>query len=132
MRVRHASSSIRDSGRNSLESGLPAVTTRVGTTGPDPRRVDVERAEDAVDVVGGAGRARAGELTLRRQQPVGELAHDVVLVRGEELQGHAADPTQVECPATPPRRNLRTGVETSDGAVTLRSCLRCVGRCPRR
>ena len=88
MRVRHASSSSRDSGRDSSKPGVAAVPTRVRTTGPDQRRIGGERAEDAVDVVGGAGRARARELVVRRQQRVGQSAHDVVFVFGEVAEGH--------------------------------------------
>ena len=88
MRVRHASSSSRESGRYSSKRALAAVATGVRTADPDGRWVGRERAEDAIDVVGGTGRARAGELVVGGQQPVGQLAHDVVLVFGEVAQGH--------------------------------------------
>ena len=93
MRVRHASSSTRDSGMNWSKRGVAAEATRERAARPDPRRVEREGAEREIDVVGGPGRRPAHERAVGRQQPIGAPGDDRVLVLGQEVQRHGPDPT---------------------------------------
>ena len=86
MRVRHASSSWRESGRNSRERRLAAAAAAERPAREDQRGIERERAEQAVDVVGDAERGAAGMRVERRNQPVGRGLEHGVLVLGQEAQ----------------------------------------------
>ena len=92
MRVRHASSSWRDSGRNSRERRVAAEAAAERPAREDQRRIERERAEQVVDVVGDAERGAARMRVERRDQ------HDRrrptttrVFVLGEEARHYASD-----------------------------------------
>jgi hypothetical protein len=74
----------RAEGQEGGEAGLTSVTAREGPPGPDPGRVDEERAEQPVDVVGGAGGSSAGRaLLIGGQEPLeGRIQRDALL-RGQ-------------------------------------------------
>ena len=59
--------------------GSPPCAAGERTAGPDARRVERERAEQPVDVVGDAERRAARMLVERRDQPVGRGGDDRVL-----------------------------------------------------
>jgi hypothetical protein len=73
-----------------LEAGVAAVASGERSSGPDPRRLDEEGAEQAVDVVGrarGLGPGRA--FVVRRDQPVDGRLDGGVLVRGQPARNSA-------------------------------------------
>ena len=86
MRVRHASSSCGESGRNSRERRLAADAAAERPAREDQRRIERERAEQVVDVVGDAERGAARVRVERRDEPVGRGRDARVLVLGQEAR----------------------------------------------
>ena len=65
------------------EAGRAAVAARERSARPDPRRVDGEGAEEAVDVIGDE------RVSSARDEPLARGSDDEVLVLAEEQAGHA-------------------------------------------
>ena len=89
MRVRHASSSCRESGRKSANDASPPARPLNGPPAKISGGIERERAEQAVDVVGDAERGAAGMRVERRDQPVGRGVEHGVLVLGQEVASTA-------------------------------------------
>ena len=85
MRVRHASSSIGESGMNCANDASPPKRPLNGPPAKMQRRVERERAEQAVDVVGDAERGAARVRVDGRDQPIGGgRDHRVFVLRQED------------------------------------------------
>ena len=106
MRVRHASSSCAGERQELVERRVAAGASAERTAREDQRRIERERAEQPVDVVGDAERGAARMRVERRDEHVGRGLDDRVLVRGQEAQarGQTADRR---------RRDLARGCGTS-------------------
>ena len=89
MRVRHASSSSGVKGTKCSKPAGAAVPPGERSAGPDPRRLERERAEQPVDVVRDVrgGRPRGTELGIGREQPFACGREAFVLV-GRKERGH--------------------------------------------
>ena len=83
MRMRQASSSSGAERDPPVEAGLAAVAPGERAAGPDAGRVEGERAEQLVDVVGPAGLARPRAHAVGRDEHVEQRGHRPVLAIGE-------------------------------------------------
>ena len=72
-----------------VEAGRTAVASAVGPAGPDAGRVEGERAEQPVDVVGRAGLARARTPLVPGDEPIHDRPQGPVLGLGQEVAAHA-------------------------------------------
>lgn len=74
----------RAEGQEPVEAGVAAMASGERSAGPDAGRVDEERTEEAVDVVGDPGRLGTGRaVAVRRDQPVDGRLQDGVLLFGQ-------------------------------------------------